>query len=95
MRELTIELVKVRSEENPADLFTQRLTSQDRIHTLLAQLGCGFVGGRPAAAPRFRAGAGTTKGELLALMPETIVWDGQEFLAVKCDGDRLPEALPS
>ena len=95
VRDRTIELVKVRVEENPSDLFTKHLTSQDRIHALLEQLGCGCAGGRAAAAPKLGAGAGATKGELLAMAGETMVWEGREFPVVECDGDRLPEALPS
>ena len=95
MRDRTIELVKVRCEKNPADLITKHLTSQDRIHALLCQLGCGYVGGRAATGPKLRAGAGATKGELLAMAGEAMVWEGWEFPVVECDGDRLHEALPS
>ena len=73
VRDRTIELVKSRGEENPADLFTKHLTSQDRIHALLDQFGCGYIGGRAAAAPKLRVGAGATKGELLAMAGETMV----------------------
>ena len=83
VRDRTIELVKVRGEENPADLCTNHLPSQDRIHALLDQLGCGYVGGRAAAAPKLRAGVGATKGELLAMARKTMVWEGPKFPVVE------------
>ena len=95
VRDRTIELAKVRGEENPADLFTKHLTAQDRIHALPGQLGCSYAGGRAAAAPKLRAGAGATKGEMLALAGDTMMWEGQVFPMVMCDGDQLPEALHS
>ena len=48
----TIELVKVRGEENPADLFTKHLVGQDRIHGLLKLFGCSYGNGRAASAPQ-------------------------------------------
>ena len=95
VRDGTIELVKVRGEDNPADLFTKHLQSRDRIHSLLALFGCVYVGGRPALAPQLRAGTGTTKGELLALAGRTIAWQGATFPAVEHDEEWLPEAFLS
>ena len=97
MRDRTIELVKVRGEENPADLFTKHFTSRQRIHDLLAMFGCRYAAGRAATAPKLRAGTGTTKGELLslALAERTVSWDGQVFPAVEFEGEILPEAFPS
>ena len=43
VRDSTIELVKVRGEENPADLFTKHLTSRQRIYDLLAMIGCRYA----------------------------------------------------
>ena len=95
VRDGTIELVKVRGEDNPADLFTKHLQSRDRIHSLLALFGCVYIGGRPALAPQLRAGTGTTKGELLALAGRTIAWQGATFPAVEHDEEWLPEAFLS
>ena len=90
-------MVKVRGEENPADLFTKHLTSRQRIHDLLAMFGCKYATGRAATAPKLRAGTGTTKGELLslALAERTVSWNGQVFAAVEFEGEILPEAFPS
>ena len=46
MRDKTTELVKVRGEENPADLCTKHLQSRERIHGLLALFGCYYADGR-------------------------------------------------
>ena len=92
----TIELVKVRGEENPADLFTKHLAGQDRIHGLLRLFGCSYADGRAASAPQLRAGAGNSKGELLALNGAAAIgWQGQFFLAGEHDGVLLPEAYES
>ena len=96
VRDRTIELVKVRGEESPADLFTKHLTGQDRIHGLLKLLGCSYADGRAASAPQFRAGAGTSKGELLALKSAAAVnWHGQILSAIEHEGELLPEAYES
>ena len=55
VRDHTIELVKVRGEENPADLFTKHLTRQDRIHGLLL-FGRSYADGRAASALQLRTG---------------------------------------
>ncbi len=65
VRDGSIELRKVRGEQNPADLFTKHLSSSDRAHGLLEMLGCEFRGGRAATAPKLRSAAGTSKGEML------------------------------
>ena len=97
VRDRTIELVKVRGEENPADLFTKHLPSRQRIHDLLAMFGCRYATGRAATAPKLREGTGTTKGEMLSLAPteRTVTWNGQEFPAVEFEGETLPEAYAS
>ena len=97
MRDRTIELVKFRGEENPADLFTKHLPSRQRIHDLLAMFGCRYATGRAATAPKLREGTGTTKGEMLSLAPteRTVTWNGQEFPAVEFEGETLPEAYAS
>ena len=103
VRDRSIELFKVRGEENPADLFTKHLTGRDRIHSLLRLFGCVYSGGRPTAAPQMRAGQGTSKGELLSVQAEQIrspmEWDGKTFpKAVAVDGmgeQELPEAYRS
>ena len=97
VRDRTIELVKVRGEENPADLFTKHLTSRQRIHDLLAMFGCRYATGRAATAPKLREGTGTTKGELLSIVAgeRSVSWNGQEFPAVEFEGELLPEAFAS
>ena len=80
VRDGTIELVKVRGEDNPADLLTKHLQSRERMHNLLALFGCGYADGRAVIAPQLRAGTGTTKGELLVLAEQTVVWQGVTFL---------------
>ena len=95
VRDRTIELVKVRGEENPADLFTKHLSSRERIHDLLDIFGCRYAEGRAVIAPQLRAATGTTKGELLALASQTVSWEGYVFPAVEFEGEMLPEAFPS
>ena len=95
VRDGTIELVKVRGDDNPADLFTKHLQSRERIHSLLAFFGCVYTNGRAELAPQLRAGTGTTKGELLALAEKTMVWQGVTFPAVEFEGETLPEAFLS
>ena len=93
---MTIELVKVRGEDNPADLFTKHVQSRERIHDVLALFGCGYADGRAAFAPQLRAGAGTGNGELLALKGAAAVdWHRQLFLAVEHEAMLLPEACES
>ena len=89
----SIELVKVRGEENPANLFTKHLVGQDRSHSLLTLFGCCYADGRPASVPQLMAGAGTSNGELLVLKGAAAVdWHGQLFAAVEHGGILLPEA---
>ena len=94
-----IELLKVRGEENPADLFTKHLTGQDRVKELLGMMGCEYRQGRAGAAPLLREGAGTSKGELLSVQQEAhedkILWDGHLFPVTVEDGQRVPEAYRS
>ena len=107
VRDGSIELRKVRVEQNPADLFTKHLSSGDRAHSLLEMLGCEFRGGRAATAPKLRGATGTSKGEMLHIggdvpLPEAqrrslsdallVSWHGQVFPQAG-DGDAgLPEA---
>ena len=82
VRDQSIELFKVRGEENPADLFTKHLAGRDRIGSLLELFGCVYRGGRPDAAPKMRTALGTSKGELLSVQAqhtELIDWDGRRF----------------
>ena len=98
VRDGSVELRKVRGEENPADLFTKHLTSRDRIEGLLDLFGCRHQSGRAAAAPVLRSGAGTSKGELLKLAEAstgTMPWHGRVFPR-SADGESdTPEALPA
>lgn len=65
VRDGTLTLLKVRGEDNPADLFTKHLAASDRIPKLLEMFGCSFREGRPALAPALRAGKGNEMSELL------------------------------
>jgi hypothetical protein len=97
VRDGSVELCKVKGEENPADLFTKHLTSRDRIGTLLDLFGCRYRDGRAAAAPVLRAGVGTSKGELLELAENTtgtMPWQGRVFPRSTEDAS-TPEALPA
>ena len=49
-----IEVRKVKGEENPADLFTKHLPSQDKVHTLVRLFGCECRDGRASSAPLLR-----------------------------------------
>jgi hypothetical protein len=98
VRDGTIQLYKVRGEENPADLFTKHLVCRDRILSLLQLFGCAYRGGRAATAPKVRSDAGTSKGELLrleAMGAGLVEHDGHMFPTTECDGERVVEALPS
>jgi hypothetical protein len=99
VRDGSVELCKVKGEENPADLFTKHLTSRDRIRNLLDLFGCKYKDGRAAAAPVLRSGVGTSKGELLKLAEEstgTMLWQGRVFPCAADSGDaEIPEALPA
>ena len=98
VRDGSVELRKVKGEENPADFFTKHLTSRERISNLLDLFGCRYRGGRAAAAPVLRSGVGTSKGELLRIAEDTtgtMPWHGRVFPR-SADGDRdTPEALPA
>ena len=48
------ELLKIRGEVNPADLFTKYLESRTKIDQLLALFACDLRSGRAAAAPLLR-----------------------------------------
>ena len=98
VRDRTVELRKVRGEENPADLFTKHLVSREKIHGLLNLFGLEYRDGRAAAAPSLRAGAGTSKGELLAIAPRgeaQVERDGHLFdVAIWEEEEEVPEAYP-
>ena len=49
-----IEVRKVKGEENPADLFTKHLPSQDKVHALVKLFGCAYRDGRAASGPLLR-----------------------------------------
>ena len=98
VRDGSVELCKVKGEENPADLFTKHLTSRDRIRSLLDLFGCRYTGGRAATAPVLRSGVGTSKGELLKVAEEsvgTMLWHGKVFPKSSEEGMDVPEALPA
>ena len=98
VRDKSIDLYKVRGEENPADLFTKHLSSHDRTEKLLELFGCVYRGGRPDAAPKMRQSAGTSKGELLAVQveqaAELVDWGGYKFPSSGIAGEaHIPEAF--
>ena len=88
VRDKTVKLLKVRGDENPADLFTKHLTSRDKIHELLGKFGCRYRDGRSVTAPTLRVGAGTSKGE--ALME--LCGELGPFPVVSFEGVEVPEA---
>ena len=98
MRSRSISLYKVRGEENPADLFTKHLVGRDRIHGLLRLFGCEYRGGRAGAAPQVRAGATTSKGELLhlkSLVQNPVEWGDRVFERAADCTEQIPEAFSS
>ena len=98
VRDGSVELRKVKGEENPADLFTKHLTSRDRISHLLDLFGCRYRDGRAAIAPVLRSGVGTSKGELLRLAEGTtgtMSWQGKVFPKSAYGDADIPEALPA
>ena len=98
VRDKSLELYKVRGEDNPTDLFTKHLSSPDRIDSLLKFFGCVHRDGRFGLAPKLRKEMGTSKGEELFNVAEalrrwqgdTVGWEHWRFPAVDFDGDRLP-----
>ncbi len=96
VRDGTFELLKVRGEVNPADLFTKHLAGGDRVSMLLALFGCQYRDGRAATAPQLRQATGTSKGESLLQVAQNlervISWGGRTFPAVEDQGELLPEA---
>ena len=98
VREGSVELRKVRGDQNPADLFTKHLASNDKIKELLRLLGCEHATGRAALAPKLREATGTQKGELLEIQKEVceytlMAWDGHEYPKGNFDGEDVPEAF--
>ena len=60
--------------------------------------GCEYRGGRSTAAPLARAGATSSKGELLHLqsrVKDPVQWDGRTFERDLASEDLLPEAYGS
>ena len=110
VRDGTVSLLKVRGEDNPADLFTKHLAVSDRIPKLLELFGCEYRGGRSQLAPALREGQGTETGELLATTKprwydyddeaatDLMDWYGRPFRrALSSDGNSsldVPEAYP-
>ena len=98
VRDGSVELRKVKGEENPADLFTKHLTSRDRTSHLLDLFGCRCRDGRAAIAPVLRSGVGTSKCELFRLAEGTtgtMSWQGKVFLKSAYGDTDIPEALPA
>ena len=86
----------MKGEDNPADLFTKHLISQERIHRFLKLFNCYYVSGRAELSPKLRQDAGTSKGEGLCSLDladgNAIVWDGRTFPRTSAEGEELPEA---
>ena len=85
----------MKGEDNPADLFTKHLSSQERIHRLLELFNCHYAAGRAELAPKLRQDAGTSKGEGLCNLVadgDAIIWEGRAFPKTSADGEELPEA---
>ena len=97
VRDGSVELLKVKGEHNPADLFTKHLVGQERITSLLELLNCFYRDGRAEAAPLIRKDAGKTKGELLEIHEQNgdvMKWDDRLFPFTEVDGEQVPEAYP-
>ena len=58
VRDKSIQLMKVRGDVDPADLFTKHLTSRERIESLVTLFGCEYREGLAAAAPLLRRDLG-------------------------------------
>ena len=50
----SISITKVKGIENPADLFTNHLTSEPCVRALMRLFGCEYREGRPDGAPELR-----------------------------------------
>ena len=102
VRDNTLSLLKVRGEDNPADLFTKHLVGSDRVQKLLMLFGCTYQSGRAASAPTLRAGKGTGKGELLnanIMDPKKMEWADMEDVnitdTIEWTGFTFPKAKSS
>ena len=54
VRDKSIQLMKVRGEVNPADLFAKHSLSRERIESLVQLFGCEYREGRAESAPALR-----------------------------------------
>ena len=54
VRDKSIEVRKIKGDENPADLFTKHLPSRDKVHQLVKLVGCEYRDGRAESAPLLR-----------------------------------------
>ena len=63
---MRIDLRKVLGTENPSDILTKHLGSQDKMMQLVKLFGCKYLQGRAATAPKLRQGESnkTTMKEL-------------------------------
>ena len=67
VRQGDFELRKVRGDENPADLFTEHMDSEDKLVRLVQLFGGAFVDGQAAAAPALPREAVVNDVETLGL----------------------------
>ena len=83
-----IEIRKVKGTENPADLFTKHLPSEEKLKQLVGLFGCRFEGGRAACAPKMRRDRLTqeTLGSSYKLESQINSVESEAF----CDIDCLP-----
>ena len=95
LREGGVELLKIRGEVNPADLFTKHLASEERVRSLCGLFGCRFVEGRAEGAPEFRRVG--KEGQVLAVQTQgvsgaKVLRDCHVYPSVVEDAELIPEA---
>ena len=83
-----IEVRKIKGTENPADLFTKHLPSEDKLKQLVGLFGCRFEEGRAVCAPKMRRDRLTqeTLGASYKLVPQVNTVEKEAF----CDIDCMP-----
>ena len=83
VRAKALELRKVRGDQNPADLFTKFMPSQDKMQQLIELLGCEYRAGRSTVAPQLRNG----DTMMVTKLPES---PEDPMEAARYDESRLP-----
>ena len=93
MRDKSIEVRKIKGEENPADLFTKHSPSKDKVHQLVRLFGCEYRDGRAASAPLLRpmdVAAVVNNVEILSFLPHL---QSPEYIAKFYPRMEAPEAV--